>query len=66
MCEKMSFNCCSMAALIANGLSLACCFRRACLVVRDVRMIDHPLIRGLRRVVFFDDLGAVPVFFVKF
>jgi len=32
---------------------------------RDVRMVDHPLIRGLWRMVFFDDLGAVAMFFLE-
>ena len=32
----------------------------------NVGMIEHPLVRRLRGVVFFDDLGTVSVFFLKF
>jgi hypothetical protein len=34
--------------------------------IGDVRMIDDPLVRGLRSMVFFDNLGAVTLFFPEF
>lgn len=33
---------------------------------RNISMIENPLVRGLRGVVFFNDLGAVSVFFLEF
>lgn len=33
---------------------------------RDVRMVEQPLVRSLRGMVFFDDLGTVSVFFLEF